>query len=142
MTKAEVGENPGHRRHQWQLLRFALVGGAAAVVNIASRVVLSKFVSFELAVVVAYVFGMTFAFVMNRKLVFQVSNRPIWNECFRFFLVNVVALVQVWLVSIGLFNWILPAIGWTFYVELTAHAIAVCSPILTSYYAHKFFTFR
>ena len=142
MTRADVDQIAERSHNKWQLLRFALVGGAAAAINIVSRIILSRFISFELAVVVAYFIGMTFAFVLNRKLVFQATDRPIWNEYLRFFLVNLIALVQVWLVSIALLNWLLPTIGWTYFVELTAHVIAVCSPILTSYYAHKFFTFR
>jgi putative flippase GtrA len=39
-------------------------------------------------------------------------------------------------------HWIFPAVGWTFHAELIAHIVAVCSPVLTSYYAHRGFTFK
>ena len=125
-----------------RFFRFLLVGGAAAAINIVSRVVISNFVSFEYAVALAFPIALTFAFVMSRVLVFERAESSAWGQYFRFFLVNLIALVQVWLVSVGLAQWLFPVIGWTFYPELVAHTIAVCSPVLTSYYAHKVFTFR
>jgi putative flippase GtrA len=121
--------------------RFVLVGVTAAAVNIFSRVLISNFVRFEYAVALAFPIALTFAFVLSRFFVFEVSKRPVWEQYLRFWLVNLVALIQVWLISVGLSYWVLPAIGWTFYPELFAHTIAVCSPVLTSYYAHKVFTF-
>ena len=125
-----------------RFLRFALVGAAAAAVNIASRVAISQFVRFEVAVILAFPIALTFAFVLARMLVFKVSDRSVSDEYVRFLLVNLVALVQVWLVSVGLTNWLFPAIGFTWHAELVAHTIAVCSPIFTSYHAHRVFTFR
>ncbi|WP_375413861.1 GtrA family protein [uncultured Bradyrhizobium sp.] len=121
--------------------RFFLVGAAAAAVNILGRVLISCFVRFEYAVALAFPVALTFAFVMSRVFVFEASERPVWKQYLRFWLVNLVALIQVWLISIGLTYWLFPAVGWTFYPELCAHIIAVCSPVLTSYYAHKVFTF-
>ncbi len=137
-SQAVPTQSAGRQR----FLRFALVGAAAAAVNIGSRIVISQFVRFEVAVVLAFPIAMTFAFVLTRLLVFNNSDRPVWDEYFRFLLVNLVALVQVWLISVGLTNLLFPAIGWTFHAELIAHTIAVGSPIFTSYYAHKYFTFR
>ena len=122
--------------------RFLFVGVAAAAVNILSRVAISHFVRFEYAVALAFPIALTFAFMMSRLFVFEISDRSVWEQYCRFFLVNVVALVQVWLVSVGLTYWVFPAIGWTVQAELAAHTIAVCSPVVTSYYAHKFFTFK
>jgi putative flippase GtrA len=121
--------------------RFVLVGALAAVVNIVSRVLFSYVVRFEIAVILAFPIALTFAFAMSRLFVFEPSVRSVWTQYGRFFLVNLAALVQVWLVSVGLTYWIFPAVGWTFHAELLAHTIAVCSPVLTSYYAHRVFTF-
>jgi putative flippase GtrA len=121
--------------------RFFFVGVAAAAVNVFSRVLISYFVRFEYAVALAFPIALTFAFVMSRFFVFEASKRPVWDQYLRFWLVNLAALIQVWLISVGLTYWVFPAIGWTFYPELLAHTIGVCSPVLTSYYAHKLFTF-
>lgn len=124
-----------------RLSRFLLVGGSAALLNIGIRALFSYVVPFEIAVVLAFAVAMTFAFLMSRQFVFEPTERSAWGQYGRFFLVNIVALVQVWLVSVGLTYWLLPAIGWTFHPELLAHTIAVGSPVLTSYYAHRVFTF-
>lgn len=121
--------------------RFLVVGVLAAAVNIVSRVLFSYVVRFEIAVVLAFPIALTFAFLMSRLFVFELSERSVWNQYGRFFLVNLAALAQVWLVSVGLTYWVFPTIGWTFHAELVAHTIAVCSPVLTSYYAHRVFTF-
>ena len=122
--------------------RFLFVGVAAAAVNILSRVIISNFVRFEYAVALAFPIALTFAFLMSRLFVFEISRRSVWEQYLRFWIVNLVALIQVWVISIGLTYWLFPAIGWTFQPELIAHTIAVCSPVLTSYYAHKVFTFK
>ena len=122
--------------------RFLFVGVAAAAVNILSRVLISHFVRFEYAVALAFPIALTFAFLMSRLFVFEISRRSVWQQYLRFWLVNLLALVQVWLISVGLVNWVFPMIGWTFHAELIAHTVGVCSPVLTSYYAHKLFTFK
>lgn len=121
--------------------RFLFVGIAAAAVNVLSWILISNFVPFEYAVALAFPVALTFAFLMSRFFVFEGSIRSAWEEYLRFWLVNLLALVQIWLISIGLTYWIFPAMGWTFQAELIAHAIAVGSPVVTSYYAHKLFTF-
>jgi putative flippase GtrA len=132
---------PLERLGNSRFARFFLVGVVAAAINIGSRVVISYFVRFEYAVALAFPIALTFAFVMSRFFVFEASQRPVWEQYLRFLIVNLVALVQVWLISVGLIYWFFPAIGWTFYPELLAHTIAVCSPVLTSFYAHRLFTF-
>ena len=121
---------------------FLFVGVAAAAVNILSRVLISHFVRFEYAVALAFPIALTFAFLMSRLFVFEISRRSVWQQYLRFWLVNLLALVQVWLISVGLVNWVFPTIGWTFHAELIAHTVGVCSPVFTSYYAHKLFTFK
>lgn len=128
----------GERR---RFIAFVLVGGFAALVNIAMRWALDFVMGYQAAIVVAYLIAMVTAWLMNRVLVFEPSGRSWQNELFRFTLVNGVALIQVWAVSMGLYHYILPAIGWTFEPELVAHMIGVASPVVTSYLGHKYFSF-
>ena len=44
-------------------------------------------------------------------------------------------------VTILLARFILPAIGWTFEPAATSHLVGIASPVVTSYFAHKYFTF-
>lgn len=121
---------------------FVITGGLAAAVNIGSRHFLSFFMPFKIAVVVAYLFGMTLAFALARQLVFPRSGMALRTEYIRFGLVNFVALCQVWIVSVGMAEWLFPAVEWTYHPELIAHAIGVASPVITSYLGHKHFSFR
>jgi putative flippase GtrA len=122
-------------------LRFLLAGGLAAGVNIASRYVFNTVMPFEIAVVVAYLCGMTTAYVLSRAFVFEASGRSRWEEFGRFGLVNLLAAAQVWLVSVGLARYGLPAVNWTFHPHEIAHVIGVLFPVVSSYLAHKHFSF-
>lgn len=123
-----------------RFLRFVATGGFAAGVNVASRWVLSLVMPYPAAVAVAYLFGMTTAFVLSRLFVFE-SDADVKGQFARFALVNVVAFAQVWLISVGLAEFAFPYLGFTWHAETIAHLIGVASPIVTSYLAHKHFSF-
>ena len=125
--------------------RFALfvgAGGTAAIVNIASRIVLSFAMPYEVAIVVAYLFGMTTAYALNKLLVFERSGRTVADEYLRFSVVNAIALAQVWAVSVGLARFVFPWAGFTWHAETVAHVVGVIVPVFTSYLGHKHFSFR
>ncbi len=124
-----------------EFVRFVLAGGVAADANIMSRCLLSSIMPFEAAIVVAYLIGMITAFGLTRQFVFEKSQRHVRSEALRFVLVNLVALLQVWIVSIGLADWVFPKIGFIWQAELSAHIIGVLSPVVISYFGHRYFTF-
>lgn len=124
-----------------RFLRFGVSGGVAAAANIGVRILLSQVMSFSAAIVLAYFVGMTVAFVLMKFLVFETSGRHPAGEYLRFGLVNVVALAQVWCVSMGLARVILPWLLPQLSPETPAHVVGVLSPIATSYFLHKHFTF-
>lgn len=124
-----------------EFVSFVLAGGIAAGVNWGSNIGLNLFMPLEASVVIAYLIGMTTAFTLTRLFVFAPSGRSAEQEYIRFALVNMIALVQVWIVTIALARLLLPAIGWTFMPEATSHLVGVASPIVTSYFGHKYFTF-
>ena len=130
------------RGQRGQFWAFVLTGAFAAVVNIAARVLFSLFMPFEIAILVAYLIAMITAYALSRQFVFQPSGRPIRDEIQKFALVNLVAIIQVWLVTVGLASYVLPAIGWNIFPKLVAHFVGVASPVLTSYLGHKHFSFR
>jgi putative flippase GtrA len=123
-------------------VKFLAAGGIAAAINVGSRILFSLVMSFELAVVCAFFCGMTTGFILNRLYVFQAEGRgPALEQGARFALVNLVALVQVWIISVGLARLAFPWIGMAWHAETIANGIAVASPIMTSYLAHKHFSF-
>ena len=121
--------------------RFLLTGGVAAGANVVSRWLLSHAMVYEIAVVLAYLVGMVTAQLLSRAFVFARSGRTVADEALRFALVNAVALVQVWAVSVGLARLVFPAIGFGWHAEDIAHLIGVAIPAVTSYFGHRHFSF-
>ena len=126
---------------RWRFLLFVAAGGAAAAVNILSRIVFNWAVPYEVAIVLAYVCGMITAYLLNKYFVFEASGRAVASESLRFALVNLAAVAQVWIVSVGLARFLFPAIGFTWRAETVAHVIGVVVPVFTSYLGHKHFSF-
>lgn len=125
-----------------QFSYFLISGGISALLNIASRIVFSFFLPFELAVILAYSVGMLSAFILMRRFVFELSTNRVGAQVLRFILVNLIALIQTFAVSILLKEFILmhsPAFA---LAEIIAHTTGVFVPVITSYFAHKWYTFR
>ena len=125
-----------------RFVRFLITGGFAALVNLASRYVLNMFMSFEAAVAIAFVFGLMTAYILARIFVFAESGHRVRTEFFRFLIVNLIALVFVWCISVGLEAVVFPALGFQWHADLIAHFIGVASPTVASYSAHRHYTFR
>lgn len=123
--------------------RFLLVGGFAAAVNFGSRLVLSDVLSmgYGWAVFVAYLVGMLTAWLLSRLFVFAPSGKHPAHELLYFTLVNIAALAQVWLISVGLAEYLFPAVDFRFHPEAIAHAVGLAVPAVTSYFGHKYFSF-
>ena len=124
-----------------EFLRFLVTGGIAALVNLVSRYFFSFATVYEIAVILAYLVGMTTAFVLSRLLVFGASGRPVRSEFVRFGIVNVFAAAQVWIISVGLLRVVFPLIDFSWHAEEVAHFVGVSAPIVTSYLGHRHFSF-
>ena len=125
-----------------EFIRFVLVGGLAAIVNFAARIVLSTQMSYRWSIIVAYIIGMLTAYILSRIFVFERSGRRVSHELTYFTLVNLLAIAQVWLISVGLAEYLFPRVGFTFYPEAVAHIIGLCVPIFTSFLGHKYWSFK
>ena len=125
-----------------QFLLFLITGGLAALVNVISRVGLSQLLRFELAVLLAYGVGMLTAYVLARKFVFLQSRTSVRRSFAAFALVNLFAVLQTLLVSVGLRNWLLPLLGIVVLRDLIAHSVGVLVPVVSSYFGHKHISFR
>ena len=125
-----------------QFLLFLLTGGFAAAVNFGSRIVYNRWMSFSWAVVVAYITGMITAYVLARLFVFRDSRQSTHRSMMFFVLVNGVAILQTWAISLGLAYYVLPALGVTVFVREIAHAVGVVVPVFSSYIGHKRWSFK
>lgn len=120
---------------------FVAIGGFATGVNFVARIVIDIWTSFEVAIVLAYLVGMAVAFLLYRTYVFQASDGSLRRQSGRFVLVSLGAFVQVFLISVGLERFLLPAIGFTWHADAIAHGVALASLVVTSYLGHKRYSF-
>ena len=125
-----------------QFLIFLITGGLAACVNFGSRIVYNQWLGFSFAVVLAYLTGMITAFLLARLFVFTDSGQSVQRSVFWFALVNLVAVLQTWAISMLLAYVLLPRAGVSRFAPEIAHAVGVIVPVFTSYLGHKHWTFR
>lgn len=125
-----------------EFLRFLAAGGVAALANLISRWAFNFVMPFELAVVLAYIVGMAIAFYLFQRLIFADPGTPMRRRMIRFVQVNLVGMALAWMLSVVLARSLLPMIGWTFLPLETAHSIGVAAPAISSYFGHKFYTWR
>jgi putative flippase GtrA len=124
-----------------QFVRFLSTGGFAAAVNLFSRSQLNKIMSFEIAVALSFPLGVVTAYILARAFVFQASGRSVGEEFKRFAIVNVVALILVWSISVGLARYLFPTISFEWHADDIAHFIGVAAPAVISYFGHRSYTF-
>lgn len=125
-----------------QFLLFLLSGGIAAFLNWASRFLFSQWVSFEVAVVLAFFVGLVSGFVLMRLYVFKGITKPVLPQMSRYVLINLLALLQTLVVSIALASWVLPGMGFVKDAEALGHLTGVLVPVVSSYFGHRYLTFR
>jgi putative flippase GtrA len=136
--QAPTAEGGGARRFGL----FLVAGGLAAAANYGSRFVFSLWFHYPLAIILAYLVGMTVAFVLMRQYVFDGNGKALGPQVSKFTLVNVLGVLQTLIFSLVLARWVLPALGVESYIEAVAHAFGVALPAVTSYVGHKKATFR
>lgn len=125
-----------------QFLAFLITGGLAAIANFASRIFYSRHWDFSMAIILAYITGMICAFIMARFFVFTRGQQALHMSILFFILVNLAGILQTWVVSMSLDQFILPALGVKSYTQDIAHAIGISVPAFTSFLGHKFYSFK
>ncbi len=124
-----------------QFARFLAAGGAAALANFGSRFLFSEFMAFEYAVVLAFFVGLGSGYLLSRTYVFARSMHPVHVEMTYYVFVNLLALLQTWLLSVYLAKLLTPQLGMD-WGQAVAHLAGIMLPVITSYFGHRYFTFR
>jgi putative flippase GtrA len=124
-----------------QFLKFLFVGSTAALANWVSRIILNFWTTFSLSVVIAYLVGMSVAFVLNKIFVFPGSSRSTKSQMRDFVLTNLICFPIVWVMSIQL-KALLQNFGAQNYAEEIAHFIALALPMAGSFLIYKFVAFK
>lgn len=120
---------------------FIVVGSVAAAVNFVSRIILNLWFGFEYSVVISYFLGLITCYVLSRKFVFFETDSSIVFSSIKFVFVNIVAIIQTYYVSIYLYLLLNKYTDWSYSKEL-AHFCGICVPVITSYFGHKYFSFK
>ncbi len=124
------------------VIGYLASGGIAAAANYGSRFVFSLWLPFEAAVVAAYLVGMVTAFLLMRRFAFTDSQTSTRQQVLGFCIVNGAAVLQTVLVSSLLARVVLPGLGMPGNHEAISHAVGVAVPVITSYFGHRYLTFR
>lgn len=126
-----------------EMVRFLLSGGVATGGNLAAVWLVRPFTSFTVALLVGIAVGMTLSFLLSKLFAFQSRD---WSatkgEAGRFLIVYGLGLVFYWLAAMGgrvVFNMMgVPM--------LIAESLAILGGagvmVVTSYFGHRFFTYR
>ena len=123
-------------------LRFLIVGGSAAVLNIILRIIIDIYFSYVFSIINAYIIAMIYAFALNKKYVFKSKSQTIGYEFIKFTVVNIFSVIMILLMSLFLTNIFFPFISLKWYPNDLAHIISVFSTAITSYILHKLYTFN
>lgn len=119
---------------------FVVAGGTAAFVNFISRIFLNNLFSFEVSIVIAYVFGMITAYFLTRFFVFK-SNVNVASSSLKFVIVNIFAVVQTYFISVYLYIFLCDFSFLPFQKEIS-HFVGISFPVFTSYIGHKYWSFK
>ena len=125
-----------------EFVRFLATGSIAAVTNLVGRYLLNFIMPFEAAVVLGYLAGMVVAFFLFQRMIFGNPDTPLKRRVVRFTQVNMLGLALAETTSIVLARWLFPTIHWTFRPFDVAHIIGVAVPAFSSYFLHKYYTYR
>jgi putative flippase GtrA len=142
MTDAAPARRTGGLARLVDFVRFLATGAIAAVANLIARYLLDFVMPFEAAVILAYMVGMVIAFLLFQKVIFGDPGTPLRRRIWRFTVVNLIGAALAWIVSTSMARLILPGIGWTFRPFEVAHLVGVAAPAFSSYWLHKYYTFR
>jgi energy-coupling factor transport system substrate-specific component len=124
------------------VLAFLICGTLAAAINWLARMILSLWLPFATAVVVAYAIGMLAGFVLYRRYVWRTSDRTLLAQILAFIAVNIAVAGLVLITAIGLVELGTVMAGRSAVVEALAHGIAIALGAIANYVAHREITFR
>ena len=124
-----------------EFILFLLTGGFSAIINLASRIIISNFLKFEISVLISYFIGMITAYFLAKKYVF-LNVKKSYKKSFPIFaLVNLVAVLQTFFISKYIRIWLITIFNNLMMIDFVSHLCGVIFPIFSSFYGHKYITF-
>lgn len=96
---------------------------------------------YGLSIVFAYLVGMLVAFLLMRGHVFDARSGHVLSQVVKFTVINALAVLQTLAISLLLASWLSQWVR-VDESEALAHLVGVLVPVVTSYFGHKYLTFR
>ena len=124
-----------------EFILFVAAGGFAALVNFVSRIIFNFWFSFEVSVVLAYLIGMITAYILTKIFVFKAKSVGLISSSIKFTIVNILAVLQTYFISVYLYYWLNNNINFDYNKEI-AHFVGIAFPVITSYIGHKYYSFK
>ena len=124
-----------------EFILFVAAGGFAALVNFVSRIIFNFWLSFEVSVVLAYLIGMITAYILTKIFVFKAKSVGLVSSSIKFTIVNILAVLQTYFISVYLYYWLNNNINFDYNKEI-AHFVGIAFPVITSYIGHKYYSFK
>lgn len=124
-----------------EFILFVAAGGFAALVNFVSRIIFNFWFSFEVSVVLAYLIGMITAYILTKIFVFKAKSVGLISSSIKFTIVNILAVLQTYFISVYLYYWLNNNINFDYNKEV-AHFVGIAFPVITSYIGHKYYSFK
>ena len=125
-----------------EFIKFVGVGGVAALINFISRVFLNNIFNYATAIIIAYLIGMATAYSLCRLIVFTPKNNSNAQQMMLFIFVNVLAVSQTLAISLILYKHTFLWINDLSLRATSAHFVGVLFPVISSYFGHKYLTFK
>jgi putative flippase GtrA len=122
--------------------KFLVCGGIAAFVNWAARIALAAAMSFEAAVIVAYLIGMSVGFALYRNVVWTDRGTSLSDQVVGFVLVNALSAAVVLVVAVGLRATLSAVAGPGALIDGAAHGTAIGVGAVANFIGHRSITFR
>jgi putative flippase GtrA len=126
-----------------EFARFVLTGVVAALGNIAAVWLARFFVPFEIALLAGIVAGLTISFILSKLFAFDSRS---WNgaggQAARFLTVFVLSSAVYWGVAVVIGRFALLHGVATAMAEMGGVLVGAGAMMLTSYFGHRFFTYR
>jgi putative flippase GtrA len=121
-----------------QLLRYAVVGGIAAIVDIGSFTIFSSYlgINYKIAILLSFSLGTLTNFAICNAFVFSRNSLPIWLVCIRHYISSIGGLIINGLVMMFIVDVL------NFKHLLYAKVIGTASAFLSNFLMIKFFAFN
>ena len=125
-----------------EFLKFVFSGGLAASANFFSRMLFSLAFNYPVSIVLAYLVGMTTAYLLFKFFVFQQGENSTQKQIGYFIFINLLAIVLILITSLFCYKVVFSSFENIFWRESLSHFIGITVTTLSSYIGHKKLTFK